>query len=476
MMEPVDWLIVFNQNFPLEAIKQLVLPGRKAVILTSHQLLEHELEFVSSLGLTRADVLTFSDLLSDAELEAIDSKVSATLMQSSSAEFMPRFSEGINYEKNACAFSKLSSRFSFGEIHACCGLGISARFWKEKNARLYGEVNEGPSLGLVDRLVAKAVDLGRKIQVNLVRTDHVEYVFFGPIKRLRFMPGISIEPHVVRNAFGGYARFLRQRRKRGAVVASTTIHGFTDPQLLTYPDLHVFVDGFHPPNYSRSYIDLYGNSIFVTRTMFDNLWFSRNGKRTIKLPAVIRKETMREVVSTGEVNTIVALLNHAGDWTALINRSDTDRLVNAVVKLARAFPHKRFIIRLHPTMIHKDHEGVDSIQRIRFYVAWARLANLSVSQVELQEDFDRGDLFISEYSQTVIDAATMGKRVVIANFTGRRSFMACYEEIGFPSVSNHEQLQSWLEGVFRSTAQCDQQQNQAVRLYNRMLDVYLASQ
>jgi CDP-glycerol glycerophosphotransferase (TagB/SpsB family) len=210
--------------------------------------------------------------------------------------------------------------------------------------------------------------------------------------------------------------------------------------------------------------------------MFDNQWFSRNGKRTLKLPSVIRKESMSEVVSTGEVHVIVALLNHAGDWSALINRSDTDRLVAAVVKLAREFPHKRFIIRLHPTMIHKHHEGVHSIQRIRSYVQWVRLANLSVSEVELQEDFERGDVFISEYSQTVIDAATMGKRIVIANFTGRRSFMSCYEEIGFPQVSDQGELRAWFEEVFKSTVQGDQQQNQAVLLYNRMLDVYLASE
>lgn len=473
-MEPIDWLIVFNQDFPLDTIKQLVAPGGKAVFLTSHQLLENEVERVSELGLARTDVLTFSDLLSDVELEAIDNKISALLMQASSAEFMPRFSEGINYEKNAGAFSKLKSRYSFGEIHSCCGLGISARFWKEQNAQLYGEINEGVSRGLMDRIVAKANDLWRKIQVNLVRTQHVEHVFFGPVKRLRFKPGISIEPQTVRNAFGGYARLLRQRRKRGPVVPSTTIHGFTDPRLLDFPDLHVFVDGFHPPNYSRSYIDVYGDSVFVTRTMFDNQWFSRNGKRTMKLPAVISKESMREVVSTQGVHTIVALLNHAGDWSALINRSDTDRLICAVVKLARVFSNKNFIIRLHPTMIHRQHEGVDSIRRVRSYVAWAKLANLSVSEVELHEDFDRGDLFISEYSQTVIDAATMGKRVVIANFTGRRSFMACYEEIGFPCVSDHGQLQAWLEGVFQSTVECDLQQNRAVHLYNRMLDVYLA--
>lgn len=473
-MEPVDWLIVFNQSLSLDAIRQLVTRGRKAVFLSSHHLFDNEREAFASLGLSRAEFYTFSDLLSDAELEAIDNSVSASLQKVPHSEFMPRFSEAINYGKNALAFSKLKLRYTFVEIHACCGLGINARFWKERNARLHEEPLE--PLSFFGRLKAKVNDLLRVIEVHLVRVNDVEYVFFGPVKRLRFVDGVTVERRALRNLFGGYARLIRERSKHGSVVPSTTIHGFTDPGLLAYRNLHVFVDGFHPPNYTRSYIDFYGDPIFVTKNMFDGQWLSRYGKKVIKLPAVILKELMDEVKPSSDIRNVITLLNHAGDWSALINRSDTDRLISAVVSLSRKHPDRNFIIRLHPTMIHQDHEGVHSIQRVKDYIQWVNQPNLSVSKVELHEDFERGDVFVSEYSQTLIDAATRGNRIVIANLTGRRSYMQCFEEIGFPNVSSQTQLEDWFAGLFKNPNPFDQQQNQAVRLYNRMLDGYLAAE
>lgn len=473
-METVDLLIAFNQNFSIEAIRQLTLGRRKAVFLSSHQLFRNELDAMASLGLQDFRVLTFSDLLSDTELEAIDNRVSASLEHAPPLDFIPRFSEGINYEKNALAYSKLIERYNFLEIHACSGLGISTRFWKEKEAHLHGEL-PSTDWGILDRVRAKANHLMSVVPVHVVKSGSTEYLFYGPVRRLRFVEGTQVESSAVRILFGGFDRFVRQRSRRGTVIPSTTIHGFTDPALLKHRDLHIFIDGFHPPNYTRSYINFYGDAIFVTRTMFDNQWFTQNGKRTIKLPALIRKDAMKKVSAVGKIRTVIALLNHAGDWSALINRSDTDRLVAAVAELSERFQHINFVVRVHPTMIHEHHEGRNSIQRIKEYVRWINRSNLSVSQLELHEDFERGDLFLSEYSQTAIDAAGMGKRILITNLTGRRSFMKCYEDLGFPVVASSTELVSRLEDQLSDPTNGDRQQNEAVDLYNRMLDDYLAT-
>ncbi|MBL7848594.1 MAG: hypothetical protein JNL40_14080 [Cyclobacteriaceae bacterium] len=474
-MEAIDLLIAFNQNLPIDAIRPLTSGRRNAVFLSSHQVFPNEREAIAALGFQDFQILTFSDLLTDAELEAIDNRVSSSLGHAAPQDFIPMFSENINYEKNALAYSRLLDRYSFLEVYACGGLGISARFWKEKGAHLLGELPTTGSWGIMDRLRAKANHLMSVVPVHVVRSGTTAYLFYGPVRRLRFVEGTQVESGAVRVLFGGFDRFVRQRSKIGNGIPSTTIHGFTDPALLKYRDLHIFIDGFHPPNYTRSYIDFYGDAIFVTRTMFDNQWFSQNGKRTIKLPALIRKDVMRKLSAVGRIRTVIALLNHAGDWSALINRSDTDRLVAAVAGLSERFQQINFIIRVHPTMVHEHHEGRNSIQRIKEYVRWMNRSNLSVSQLELHEDFERGDLFLSEYSQTAIDAAVMGKRILVTNLTGRRSFMKCYEDLGFPSVTSTVELVSWLEEQLADPTRGDQQQNEAVDLYNRMLDDYLAA-
>ena len=159
------------------------------------------------------------------------------------------------------------------------------------------------------------------------------------------------------------------------------------------------------------------------------------------------------------------VLNHAGDWTALVNRSDTDILVEAFANLARARPDKEFIIRAHPTMAQAAHEGVNSIERLADFVTKAT-ANLSLSRAALSDDLTRGDLYLSEYSQVLLDVWAAGKLGAAVNLTGRRSFMADYEQLGFAEFTSDHDLRALMERIDETRPELVSQQNRAVERFN----------
>ena len=251
----------------------------------------------------------------------------------------------------------------------------------------------------------------------------------------------------------------------------TTIHEYR-PAMSTLADaigreLHIFVDGYHPSNYPRSYLDMYLSGTFVSASVMSKGWFEQHGRR-VRPPYTFQRSEPFLPCTTSAVATVVLLMNHAGDWTALINRSDSDKLIAAFGELARAVPQLRFVLRLHPTMAHPSHEGVHSVERIRRFVSELALPNLALSGAPLEEDLARGDLFLSEYSQVLIDVWRSGKLGVAVNLTSRRSFMDDYEQLGFGAVSNFAALRDLLGGSAARLGELVAQQNAARAALNRL--------
>jgi hypothetical protein len=151
----------------------------------------------------------------------------------------------------------------------------------------------------------------------------------------------------------------------------------------------------------------------------------------------------------------------------LINRSDTDLLIEGFARLAGRHKEMEFIVRMHPTMATVDHEGVNSKRRIRAFVASLGYANLMISERTLAEDLARCDLCVSEYSQVLIDAWKHGKLGIAVNPTTRRSFMSDYQGLGFPHVAGLDSLRTWFEGLGAKLGTIVAQQNDAVRRFNR---------
>ena len=252
-------------------------------------------------------------------------------------------------------------------------------------------------------------------------------------------------------------------------IIATTIHDYSsDYESYSLP-VQIFVDGFHPANYPRSYIDSYINGSFVVRDMFDSKWFAKYGREVIKSYPFMEKNYLESPEEKVEINAVYLMLNHAGDWTALISRSDTDILIECFVEIAKCFPDVNFIIRLHPTMSNEEHEGKRSSERISEYVRWCNTENLSISENSLEHDLANGDVFVSEYSAVLRDAFKSGKMGIIANLTGRRSFMQDYEKIGFLHANSESEFKSIIENILANPSEYLKRQSTAVSLYNKLL-------
>jgi hypothetical protein len=210
--------------------------------------------------------------------------------------------------------------------------------------------------------------------------------------------------------------------------------------------------------------------------MYDDIWFRKHGRKTIKPYSFLKKEYFKKSeINNKSIKTIVLLLNHAGDWTALINRSDTDILVQAFADTASKLKDHRFVIRPHPTMVHPLHEGKNSLERIRKFVNNRNLDNLSISNRSLQDDIAAGDIFISEYSQTLLDIFKAGKLGIIANLTNRRSFMEDYEKLGFLAINTTENIGKLIFRITENPMEFMKVQNNAAMKYNEELNKFYAN-
>jgi hypothetical protein len=288
------------------------------------------------------------------------------------------------------------------------------------------------------------------------------YLFAGGVRRLPLRVGTSHET----------LAFHRANATRADFIAAT-IHDY-------WPALHdlgrpvrIFTDGYLPTNYSRSYLDGYGEAEFVAADPFSGQWLQMHGRTVVPPPGFISPPAWAPLPATPIIRTVVCLLNHTGDWSALVNRSDTDTLAATFIDLAAATPEIAFVLRPHPGMEHPDHEGAGGIQRLAGLVHQSELRNLTCSTGPLAADLARGDLFISEYSATLLDAWRTGKPGIIVNVTGRRSFMVDFAGLGFPQAGSLSELSALLATVGAGAEEFGQRHNAAVGRYNERLKAHL---
>ncbi len=468
-------MLVVNQDTDVRAAIASAGDGANIVLVTTHALFDFEKRELAEAASGELTVLSFADLLDDATLLTCDQRSSdrlrdhASVGQAAYSGFFERVSCAL---KNEAIFRYLSAAYPGAVFRYGNGLGIDATSWRP---------HSDETLPATPR-EAHAPAATNDDQVHAVTVGAHTYVFATAISRLVLRGTATVAS---RPLSGGLAHVLRQpdpwatlrRHLVGAIPPhtelhlATTIHGY-DPRLLAFQrPLRVLVDGYHPPNYPRTYLDSYDSSVqFECRDPFSRQWFETHGRACqfgshILEPAHMSEPTVRW---RGRRPVIVVALNHAGDWSALINRSDTDRLVLATLDVARALPAVDVILRPHPTMVHPQHEGICSRERIERSVERAGLKNLVVSSASLNEDFARGDIFISEYSQVLIDAISMGRLGVAANLTGRRSFLQAYEDLGLPSARCVHDLLALLRSIVSATPESISRQRDLVRRFNAL--------
>jgi hypothetical protein len=490
---PVDAVFVVTQDTNVARIHRTALAEgfRHLLIVTTHQPFRNEILEMKRTA-SKVEIRSFVEFLTDQDMQSCDDRATGALKGLRGnprmlRTYFSRFMERSLHHKNEIVSSKLLSECRPRKLFFQEGLGVDGATWRRCGGFSLESGGETTLLRHKSRRIFSRLlsFFKNRSPITLVTDGSTCYVFFTSVKRLKFSDRVRIRSTPLgltewlqfhfsekRRADVTHAVFRRIPSSLGLPLLATTIHEYSYKlSEMPFP-LHVFVDGYHPSNYPRTYVDAYAeNCIFMVNHMFNAAWFDKHGRKTRLSMPFLGPPVMAPVASrpSCSLKVILLALNHAGDWTSLINRSDTDLLIEAFSDLAGQSPDFGFVIRPHPTMAAPHHEGIHSLERIKRYVRWRGIPNLSVSERTLSEDMQRGDVFISEYSQVLIDAFQNGKLGIIVNLTSRRSFMMDYEDLGFLTVKTAGELRSLMAEICQDSRPAIQIQNQAASRYNTLL-------
>ena len=186
-----------------------------------------------------------------------------------------------------------------------------------------------------------------------------------------------------------------------------------------------------------------------------------------------------------KVKKILCVASGAGDWTAVKNRSDEDKMIWAFGKIAKMNPDIEIVYRCHPVWIHPLHQGVNSINRAAEYISWLNLPNfklsghipnaiqdgkfcLSYKRSSFEEDLNGVDIVFGEHSIAMIDAAFKSILFSSCNITGHRNYFEDITRLGFPHSESVGDIQSLINKI--GSDEFIMEYNRAVDNYNQMTD------
>lgn len=244
---------------------------------------------------------------------------------------------------------------------------------------------------------------------------------------------------------------LSAARRRGARAVVAALHAFRPAEALAARILGLPVivaqDGYLPINFPLSVYGVYRGSRFLWWSDASRQWGARLGfDGTMCTPHFPASAQAPGESAADSTRCILAMPNHGGDWTSLIFRSDIDRFVAGIVATARLRPDVAFRIRLHPTMVHEAHDGVNASARLKCFVAESAVTNVSFSSSRLEADIDWANFAISEYSLTLLEFVARNRGgIATFNPTGRRDFFSEFTARGVPHATDAGQLAAIIE-------------------------------
>lgn len=466
-------LVIFNINTSIsQLVKRLDVTEEKLVILTSHALYPFEISQLKESFSQEMILYHFGSFNSNKDLLAID-KRSFELNRKYLKKhylYLNNYKLSMNHLKNEFIHQHIIQKENISKIEVfgykddLDNLGISTNYWKNiSNCTIHFLQSK---YSIKKRLLRKGrlaylsyhlqafINSKRRIKLYHFKFQG-EHWYTPSLYRLKLKKDIQIhESYSSLSSIPQSANYIIGLHEAGKMLN-------VDPYLKPH-QLLIIGDAFRPTNYPP-YLFAYpirNRGTYIPKDEIDASFFENSGVLVNRnRPSFLQEELVSESKSNkiNEVNTIILSLNHAGDWTSLISRSDTDLLIAAFTDLAKEHGNKSFIIRLHPTMAGKRAEGSKAFERIHQHVKNLDLMNLSVSDLTLEEDWERGDLFISEYSLSVIDAIKRGKLGVFCNLTNRQSFMKDWEDLGaitYKDLSPISSLITSSEKLAQLSSQC----------------------
>ena len=461
-------VVVFSQNVKINSFSKVIESidtSETIVLLTSHKLLENERNVMKTF-FTDCIFVSFGELLDDNENETIDKE---SFCEESS---VLQYYRQIMIKKNEAIYEKIIQRY--GEIkkgYVCCAdLGIYRLFWLKKGfVRIDMDYYyEKPDLNFDEFWVSEYE--GRKL------------IFIGKLSRIGYRMTLNWK-HSVED----YSDYVNRKYYiKEQCQYLTTLH---EAGKVRIPDddsidVRYIQDGYLPPNYSSLYMR------FKQHNVSYYAWDSMSKEAFINSGVPVELLPFRKILELPEIHInrklkrILVSTSGPGDWTAQKNRSDEDFAIEIFLELARNNPKIEIIYRCHPTWVHPEHNGVNSINRIKKYIEYEGIKNIKVSgnipkeelssfvlsfeRSSLDQDLQAADLVMGEHSISMIDGGLKGIPFASYNFTNRRNLFEGITRFGFPYCESIDEIQSVIDNY--DSREFERKYNDAVRKYNDMVN------
>lgn len=491
-------VILISQNLKLKSLKGIsgfINCKEPIAIVSTHLLFDYERAFLESF-MDNVSYYTFSDLLTDSKMEEIDN-AAYDIKSESLGDYYSR----LKALKNKQIVDTLEASFTITKrVIASDDLGIDEQIWINAGyqrfigkyfytARASAPADTHAKRSTYLKDVCQLIRVFLKRPVYSAHYGKTKYVFYGePIKvahrmKLTFRRN-RLENYIYVANMISYKLFHTVPCRKHVIHLSTLHeHGAWSFFPVKNYKIQLLQDGYLPPNYTSRYLKfVFSNTSYLAYDRLGMQIFINQGIPVSLLP--FRKKLYLPVPKfASKLKNILVVTSGAGDWTALKNRSDEDKMAEAFVALAAQYPEVQFIYRCHPLWIHPNHQGVNSINRIAEYFHKTGLTNLQISgniphempknfhlfvpPQSLSEDLKTADLVIGEHSVAMLDAGFQGIPFASLNVTGRRDFFCGISDMGFPHMESIQEMKIFIDDFGSMEMQI--QYRNAIKCYNSMI-------
>lgn len=490
----MDNIVVISQNVKLASLSKvrpyMDLRGDTLFVTTQFIFDNEREEIFQALG-QKCEIIDFSEILNDTEREECDKEAFNPKIQKDVFQYY----DDIKTLKNQKIVNKLLMKYNPSHrIIVCDDLGIDEAVWLANDfikieCDYYHYKSEGKEKkNFLERVVARTLQLLQLPQKPIYEAfkDGSRYLFYGSLNRIGYRLDLDFHP-------ASKIELLKYKLLRKGIafndntIRLSTLHeGYGVLPDKPNMNFKIIQDGFLPENYSSNYLYFYGHKYveFYTWDTLGRLTFFYHQLNSRIIP-FRRKLYIPTPKYPKKIKKVLCVASGAGDWTAVKNRSDEDKMIVAFGKVAKMFPDIDFVYRCHPVWIHPLHQGVNSINRAAEYIHWLNLPNLRISanipnaikegkfilsykRTSFEEDLNDVDIVFGEHSISMIDAAF--KQIIFAsvNVTGHRDFFKGITDLGFPHCESVNEIVALLKNL--TTPKFKMSYEQAIMRYNEMTD------
>lgn len=495
----MDNILVITQNLKLESLASLkneLFPG-SALIVSTQFVFDNEREIIDNALGVKCEYVGFADLISDAERQKCDEDAFDPIPDNVGAYYAI-----IKNRKNEIIVKNLLAKYPCKNLLLLCDdLGIDETPWlnsgfKKVRGEYYYDHSQRQIAShrrIVSMIGGQVERIKRFYKADIWESykNGQKYLFFGSTNRIGYR--IDLEWKKARKRenikfiFQFYSILLLGFMPKNKTIRLTTFHEDIRWNLPDHPNFNVkkIQDGYLPPNYTSRYLYYYGPRVeFYTWDVIGQHTFQYHNLKSRVMP-IRKKLFLPDATYPIKLKKVLCAASGTGDWTAIKNRSDDDRLVWAMGKVAAMFPEVEFIFRCHPVWIHPEHSGVNAINRCAEYIKWLNLPNYKLSshipmanqkgefvfsfkRSSFEEDLNGVDIVLGEHSVAMIDAGFKGIPFASCNLTGHRDFFEDITNLGFPHCESLDDMVNLLKSI--TTPRFKASYEQAIKNYNEMTD------